>query len=351
MKQLMMLNLVVFVACSAHSQNTLSPVSEPLAERKAISSETDFMPYPKIRQADIMWSKIVWQKIDLREKINQPLYYPIENYYDPENYLIPSDNRFNITALLIFEYLGEKGNVDLITKKYPADYPNSNGIAKIQHILDVEKELMACGNSFQCINNNSASSKTQLNYYVYEDHEFKKPKSLSQIWDDLGGGMDSTVKINQYGEEEFDAHGRAIYDYYRKSIRLDEVVELQIKEIWYFDKNRGKMEVRIAGICPVRKYFDELTQKNIRIEIGWFYFPAVRKTLATHEVFNFVNQNERKSFDDIFVKRFFTSIIYAESNVYDNREIREYKMGQDALEESERIKKWIFEFEHDLWEY
>lgn len=37
-------------------------------------------PVPKayIREADIMWSKRVWRTIDLREKLNHPLYYPME---------------------------------------------------------------------------------------------------------------------------------------------------------------------------------------------------------------------------------------------------------------------------------
>src|SRR6185295_4532225 len=33
---------------------------------------------PYIREADMMWSKRVWRVVDLREKLNLPLYYPIE---------------------------------------------------------------------------------------------------------------------------------------------------------------------------------------------------------------------------------------------------------------------------------
>ncbi|MFO7723510.1 MAG: gliding motility protein GldN [Bacteroidales bacterium] len=34
--------------------------------------------YPYLREADVMWAKRVWQELDLREKINHPLYYPAQ---------------------------------------------------------------------------------------------------------------------------------------------------------------------------------------------------------------------------------------------------------------------------------
>lgn len=40
------------------------------------------IPYPHLREADVMWAKRVWQVIDLREKMNHPLYYPIEPIED-----------------------------------------------------------------------------------------------------------------------------------------------------------------------------------------------------------------------------------------------------------------------------
>jgi gliding motility associated protien GldN len=35
------------------------------------------VPYPHIREADVMWYRRVWRDIDLREKINHPLYFPV----------------------------------------------------------------------------------------------------------------------------------------------------------------------------------------------------------------------------------------------------------------------------------
>ncbi|MBL7984455.1 MAG: hypothetical protein JNM91_05620, partial [Flavobacteriales bacterium] len=36
------------------------------------------VPYPHIREADVMWHKRIWRDIDNPEKINLPLFYPLE---------------------------------------------------------------------------------------------------------------------------------------------------------------------------------------------------------------------------------------------------------------------------------
>src|SRR5687768_1719037 len=35
------------------------------------------VPYSYLREADVMWTRRVWRTIDMREKLNQPMYYPL----------------------------------------------------------------------------------------------------------------------------------------------------------------------------------------------------------------------------------------------------------------------------------
>lgn len=53
---------------------------EPLVRDRAYDMDREpdrrLVPYPFMRQADIMWEKLVIREVDMREKINHPFYYP-----------------------------------------------------------------------------------------------------------------------------------------------------------------------------------------------------------------------------------------------------------------------------------
>mgnify|MGYP002624877976 FL=1 len=63
----------VFVTTESNAQKILDGpyIKENTPTRRVV-------PYTPIREADVMWARRVWRVIDLREKINHPLYYPTE---------------------------------------------------------------------------------------------------------------------------------------------------------------------------------------------------------------------------------------------------------------------------------
>ena len=129
---------------------------------------------------------------------------------------------------------------------------------------------------------------------------------------------------------------------------LENFVDLDIKEDWFFDKQKSVLEVRILGLGI--NALKPGKEENGPESQFWVYFPNCRRFFARYEVYNSKNDSERRTFEDIFWKRQFSSRATKESNVFD-RDIELYSKGIDALLESDRIKNDIFRWEHDLWHF
>ncbi len=183
--------------------------------------------------------------------------------------------------------------------------------------------------------------------YNTDDDRFTQPMSRTQI-DNV---FDAVEKSQNYTDENGDEQTVMI----KGEITSSEVKQYWLKEDWFFDRKHSTMNVRILGICPIRFYVkdgDEGEDAEMRKTMAfWIYFPEVRRILADHEVFNNNNDAERRTFDDIFFKRYFNSFIVKVSNVYDDRSIQDYSLGIQSLLEAEALKKQITDYEQDLWEY
>ncbi len=73
--RILLVLIALITAFSAQAQNNVLDgvyVKEHTITRQVI-------PYPYLREADVMWSKRVWRVVDLSEKINMPLRYPLSN--------------------------------------------------------------------------------------------------------------------------------------------------------------------------------------------------------------------------------------------------------------------------------
>ena len=180
---------------------------------------------------------------------------------------------------------------------------------------------------------------------AYEDDELQIPITMDEIKSRFDAKSDTMARRNnETGEmEEKVVQGE---------IHTDEVKRLRIKEIWFFNKKTSRMESRIIALCPIREYVREGSYDGVlKKELFWIDYGEFRDVLSKQKVFNYQNDAVRLSMDDIFLKRFFNSRIYKESNVYDNRTISSYSVGMDAVLESDRIKGEIFTQEQDLWQY
>jgi gliding motility associated protien GldN len=129
------------------------------------------------------------------------------------------------------------------------------------------------------------------------------------------------------------------------------VKEFRIKEVWFFDRQRSQLDVRIVGICPVAENIDPATGEVRGMQpMFWVYFPELRNLLSSTRVFTRFNGSTEMTYDDLFWKRMFSSYIYKVQNVYD-RKIADYTSGINSMLESEKVKDDIFNLESDLWEY
>lgn len=171
----------------------------------------------------------------------------------------------------------------------------------------------------------------------------------------------ATIATEQQVHEKLGAHTETIENLegapkiVQVPYQSDEITSYLLKEIWYYDKQRSVIETKIIGICPIRKYYkDDLDPDHERpffIKTFWIYYPEARKIFANVDCFNSKNDAARLTFDDVFEKRLFSGYIFAESNLYNNRQVNEYCIGQEALLEGERIKTNLHNYEQDLYEY
>jgi gliding motility associated protien GldN len=262
--------------------------------------ERDVVPLSHLREADVMWSRKIWREIDLRQPINFPLYYPQER---AKKQTVDRDNLFTV---LYKAATNEGENINI--RAFSANW----------------------------------------------DDEFQDELTIEELKEQIEGVEKEIFYKNQHGEDSLDVNGERVFmSLQRENAQNRSLIKKwRIKEQWFFDKQRSVIDVRIIGLCPIADDVDEdgvLT--GAPKAICWFYFPECRHELKNSQAFNLVkNEGENKTFEDIFMKRMFSSTIIKEGNVYD-RNINHYMVGLDALLEAQNIKNEIFNFEHDLWEY
>ncbi len=181
----------------------------------------------------------------------------------------------------------------------------------------------------------------------FDDDMFSKEVN----WEELKASLGGSEVISRW-ETDMDGMEIETFDTVYTSLKAEDIKMLRIKEDWFIDKNRSVEDVRIIGFALIYLQQKEEGVPPVQIPLAWIRYndPEVRELLANAEVYNMDNDRARRSYDDIFRKRIFSSYVIRESNDF-NRRIEDYASGVDALLESQRVEDYLFEMEEDMWEY
>ncbi|NBR15925.1 MAG: hypothetical protein EBU01_15315, partial [Crocinitomicaceae bacterium] len=219
----------------------------------------------------------------------------------------------------------------------------------------------------------------------------KTNQTYRQFFDSLKNDPDYEELVKGFsfedGERWWNAakvEGLVRKDAIARFISSNNIIAYNIKEDWFFDKERSLLDRRIISIAPVARFTYEDDTTTLAVERGsilayskegiplffdnasnsyeeykgkvderemfWLYFPELRNIMVNYYVYNDKSDAQWMSFDDVFWKRKFTAQIYKVSDKFD-RELEDFKYGVDALYEAEKIKDDMRKWEHDVWNY
>ncbi len=292
---------VAISACTFAQSNLLNSKTPDEIGKKTpaqlISDNDKPLAYGYVHDRDVLMGKTIWEFIDIDERINFPLYYPIDTAF------VGKERR------ALFDVLVKNIKNGKITEVYGDDYFNT------------KKTFKDMASSFTYIDTTDTGKDEINNYY----DEYKSGKKV--------------LDPQYINKKELDASYISGY---------------KIKGYWYFDKRQGELKYRLIALCPVTPEARDAGNDNADvIDLFWVYFPAVRDILHESKAFNDKNSAMPITFDHLLNSRRFNGEIYKEENVYGDREIQQYMKdnSQNQLLESERVKEKIRSFESDMWNY
>lgn len=289
---IVILSITAGVASFAQSNllNAKTPGQIGLKSAAQLNSDNDKpLAYGYVHDRDVLMGKMTWEIIDLSEKINFPLYFPI----DTAN--IGSDRRS------LYDVLTKALRSGKITDVYTDSYFNTK-----KSLSDIQGSLTRI--------DTTDAGREQINAGQSISSEYILRSDLT------------AQDVTQY----------KIKGYWYFDKRQSEL------------KYRL---LGICPVTP--DVYTMNSEEKDYIELFWIFFPSARDVLHQAKAFNDKNSAMPISFDHILNSRHFNSVIYKEENVYGDRAIDEYMKDNalNQLVESERVKEKIRNFEQDMWNY
>ncbi len=302
------ISLLSVMALSLQAQNVVTaPAEEENNFANFYEATTNTgrkaVEYAFVREADVAWECVIWRIINFREKFNEFFYYPTKEQADAND----AQGRKNL-AMTIMEAV-ERGDIQVYESedfKIPIDYA----------------AMRAKG----------ASTRRDRITLYWTDPE------TGEETDEVREERDTNIAVE---------------------ISEDNITQIKLKEYWYLNRQDARQNVRIIGLSlmypkPLRASADDDEGEAAfqLVDMGWIPMndPRVRNVLVKQRAYDDYNEVTERSYDDIFITRYFSSYVVRESNRY-NRSISDYLTGEDALLASEEIENRIFNLEIDMWEY
>jgi gliding motility associated protien GldN len=186
-----------------------------------------------------------------------------------------------------------------------------------------------------------AVKKGKASAYSNIDDRFTTPLNMEAFEKTMGGTTD-TIEVENLET------GEMVKKVVRKEFNVNTVTKYRLKEDWIFDRNAGRMVVRIIGIAPLVDQYSETTGEFLySTPMFWLNFPDLRKVLANYEVYNPQNDLHRMSWSDYFDGRYFASYVIKTSA--NNPTGADFQKNLRGLEEGNRAIESIREKEDDMW--
>lgn len=283
-----------FIAAPVFAQGNILNAKTPdemfeTTEEQVANDNDKPLPYGYVEKRDVLWAKNTWEVVDLDERVNFPLYYPIDTIN------MGSDRRslFDVLVKNI-----KNGKIDAI-------YTDSYFTEKIT-LDDIGAAMV-------------------------------RVDTTEQGYDQLNAGE----PISDYNIERTEITAYNINAYH---IRGYWYVDKRQGELKY-------RLLGLAPVSGDVNFLDDATAADI--ELFWVWFPGAREVLHEAKAFNRKNTSMPISFDHLLNSRRFNATIYKEDNVQGDRKVKEYINDNAMMQllESQRIKEGIRDLEQDLWNY